>query len=150
MSLWHGADHSPILSSWGLSVLDWHIVARSGRVTTLVSYSTFFLSIRFSFDHIMAPDPKKHSLKKGKARMYLCSACNTRHASPTGAKCEAAHKRKASESDSTQSSGREKRRRTTGLPRHSSPCVAPQSDSLEEESMNELLARLDGPPFPTD
>ena len=97
----------------------------------------------------MAPDPKKHSVKKGKARMYMCSACNTRHASPTRAKCEVARKRKVSEDDSTQSSGREKRRHTTGLPRHSSPRVAPQMDSLEEESMKELLARLDGPPFPT-
>ena len=103
-----------------------------------------------AFDLIMVPDPKKHSAKKGKARMYLCSTCKTRHASPTGAKCERSRKRRASGEDSTQSTQRDKRRRTSRLPRHSSPQVQSQDSSLEEETMNELLARLDGPPFPEE
>ena len=36
----------------------------------------------------MAPDPRKHSARRGKARLYLCSNCGVRHASPTGTRCQ--------------------------------------------------------------
>ena len=59
----------------------------------------------------MAPDPKKLSAKRGKARLYLCSVCKTRHTSPTGAKCNRQPKRRAD--DSSDDGGYEKRRRTS-------------------------------------
>ena len=84
--------------------------------------------------------------------MYMCSTCKTRHASPTGSKCTRQTKRKAEAAEDT-TLGVQKRRRTNQPSAASSPRMnasrAATDVSLEEESMDDLLARLDGPPFPS-
>ena len=97
--------------------------------------------------YIMAPDPKKHSAKKGKARTYLCSECKTRHCSPTGAKCPKFNKSRADDEQTDQQTPG-KRRRTVTSTVHSTPSGEASRLSDGDESMSQLLARLNGPPFP--
>ena len=97
--------------------------------------------------YIMAPDPKKHSAKKGKARTYLCSACKTRHCSPTGAKCPKFNKRRADDEQTDQQTPG-KRRRTVTSTVHSTPSGEASHLSDGDDLMSQLLARLNGPPFP--
>ena len=95
----------------------------------------------------MAPDPKKHSTKKGNARTYLCSACGVRHASPTGAKCVRNAKRSGEDDTSSVEASQGKRHRTNYAPTQPDP--PNQVQSSDDESMSEMFARLDGPLFPT-
>ena len=103
----------------------------------------------------MAPDPKKHSARKGKARLYMCSTCGVRHESPTGARCQRQrlNEAPAQPHDAPQSSAgfpatspREtpkKRRRTARC----DPPEQPERDTFltaasEDESMGDFLVRL--------
>ena len=120
----------------------------------------------------MAPDPKKLSAKKGKARLYMCSVCGVRHTSPTGAKCtrQAVPKRRADDSQ-TQADSPCKRRRVGRPTIHDRVVEAPEGDvsmgrptiqgeALEaptaadasmmssEMSMGQYLENLDQLPFP--
>ena len=101
----------------------------------------------------MAPDPRKHSAKKGKARMYLCSRCNIRHASPTGAKCQRQNdvadpdvSQMSSAPSTDAASPRETPNRRRRMASRGSPVPSGQDNSRlfsDDESLGVFLEHLD-------
>ena len=111
----------------------------------------------------MAPVPSTSSPAKGKARVYLCRPCGSRHAPPTGLNCRLQRQKKARStlvgnrrstiSAATRSAavnprrvGRPRKSQPPALARPPTPPVPSESEDSEDDSIGQIVHAICTPP----
>ena len=111
----------------------------------------------------MAPANKASKSSKGKARIFMCSACGVRHVSPTGSRCPHSRSIQMAAPDATSRPTRRSTRKVPGcssdsdflilaggtVRRMRSGMARDQSSSDDETDIGDLLGTIPGSPVPT-